>query len=220
VLTQLTIEDVRTAFPRLEPLETECLGELKKEAAEVHLPKGTLMFQPGDGCEGFGLVLGGSVRVSLESAGGRGLVLYRVRRGEICTVTASCVINDTPYPASGVVEEALTAVIVPNALFSRQIERSSVFRGFVLEIFSSRVGHLMELITQVAFNRLDQRLADRLLELGPVVRMSHQELAEELGTSREIVSRILESFSDEGAVSLGRRRIEIARDGLLTRRRG
>jgi CRP/FNR family transcriptional regulator len=146
---------------------------------------------------------------------GRGLVLYRVGPGESCTVTMSCLISNSPYPATGVVETELQAVVVPKAAFNRQMERSRVFRNFVLEIFSARVVHLMELINQVAFNKLDQRLAGRLLELGPVITMSHQELAEELGTKREIVSRILESLADEGAVLLGRRRIEVTRSELL-----
>ena len=117
------------------------------------------------------------------------------------------------------VEEPLTAVAIPREFFSRFVERSGVFQEFVLEIFSSRVNHLMELVHEVAFNKLDQRLASRLLDLGPVVTMSHQELAAELGTSREIVSRILESLADEGAVTLGRRRISLDRPELLKVRR-
>lgn len=211
------IASAKRAFPLLARLEPDRLEDVVRRADEVALPAGAVMFRPGDGCEGFGFVVDGSVRVSLESATGRGLVLYRVRPGESCTVTVSCLIGDVPYPATGVVEEALRAVLLPKTAFLRQVELSSVFRAFVLEIFSSRMVHLMELVNEVAFNRLDQRLAGRLLELGPVIRMSHQELADELGTSREIVSRILESFADGGAVTLGRRRIEVIRDGLLTR---
>ena len=89
------------------------------------------------------------------------------------------------------------------------LEQSPIFRSFVLEIFSGRITHLMELVHEVAFNKLDRRLGRRLLELGPVVNLTHQEMADELGTSREIISRILESFADEGAVSLGRKKIVV-----------
>jgi len=95
------------------------------------------------------------------------------------------------------------------SLFNDLVDGSRVFRQFVLEIFSAKVNHLMVLINEVAFNKLHQRLGARLLELGPVVTMTHQELAGELGTSREIVSRLLQNFADEGLVTLGRKRIAI-----------
>ena len=117
--------------------------------------------------------------------------------------------SDTLFAAQGVAEESVTALAMPRPVFDALFEGSPVFRRFVLEIFSGRITLLMELVNEVAFNKLDRRLGARLLELGPVVSMSHQELAEELGTTREIVSRILESLADAGAVSLGRRRITV-----------
>ena len=112
-------------------------------------------------------------------------------------------------------EDELVAVSIPSALFNDLVEQSPVFRRFVLKIFGTRVNHLMELVNEVAFNKLDQRLASRLLELGPVVTMTHQEIAGELGTSREMVSRLLENFADRGLVSLGRKRIEIVDASLF-----
>jgi CRP/FNR family transcriptional regulator len=220
MLDRNLVDSAREAFELFERLEPETLHQLMNSSLEVRLPAGEVMFRPGDSCEGFGFVVDGSIKVCLSSEGGRELVLYRVTRGESCTVTVSCLISNTSYPATGVVEEPLTAIAIPKAVFHRQLEESRVFRSFVLEIFSSKVGHLMELVCEVAFNKLDQRLATRLLDLGPVVTMSHQELAGELGTSREIISRILESFADEGAVSLGRRRIAVERPDLLENRRG
>ena len=170
---------------------------------------GSWLFRLGDRCEGFGFVLDGSIKVSISSESGREMVLYRVRPGESCTVTVSCLVNDSPYPAEGVAETELEAVSIPRALFGVLVESSQEFRQFVLEIFSSRVNHLMELVNEVAFNKLDRRLASKLLELGPVVTMTHQELAGELGTSREMVSRLLENFADQGLVTLGRKRVEL-----------
>jgi CRP/FNR family transcriptional regulator len=147
-------------------------------------------------------------------------VLYRVRPGESCTVTVSCLVSGSPYPATGLVERDLTALAISRSAFRDLVDRSPVFRRFVLEIFSARMTHLMELVHEVAFNKLDQRLASRLLELGPEVGMSHSELADELGTSRVIVSRILESFADEGLVSLGRRLVSVEDPDRLEGRRG
>ena len=209
------LDRARVAFPVLQRLEPELLDQVQKGGQEVQMPSGSWLFRLGDRCDGFGFVIDGSVKVGVSSESGRDMVLYRVRPGESCTVTVSCLVNNRPYPAEGIAEDELVAASIPRVLFNELVERSPVFRQFVLEIFGTRVSHLMELVNEVAFNKLDQRLASRLLELGPVVSMTHQEIAGELGTSREMVSRLLENFSDQGLVSLGRKRIEIADTSLL-----
>jgi CRP/FNR family transcriptional regulator len=203
------IDRARHAFRLFERLEPEASQLLTSGLAEVRMEAGAMMFRPGDSCDGFGFVVDGAVKVGLVSEHGREIVLYRVQPGETCTVTVSCLVTGSPYPAMGVVERDLTAAAIPRRLFVDLVDRSPVFRQFVLEVFSARVTHLMELVHEVAFNKLDQRLAARLLELGPKVRMSHSELASELGTSRVIVSRLLESFADEGLVTLGRRLVSV-----------
>lgn len=204
-----------SVFEVLAKLAPEHRDVLRSQGRAVEIPAGSFLFRPGDRCEGLGFVVDGCIKVSVLSAGGREMVLYRVRPGESCTVTASCLVSDRPFAAQGVAEETVTALAVPRPVFDAFFESSPVFRRFVLEIFSGRITHLMELVNEVAFNKLDQRLASRLIELGPVVSMSHQQLADELGTSREIVSRILESFADAGGVTLGRRRIAVERPELL-----
>jgi CRP/FNR family transcriptional regulator len=199
----------RGTFEVIDRLEAKFLEQVQAQGEEVQLLDGTCLFRAGDRCEGFGFVLDGTVKVSVLSESGREMVLYRVRPGETCTVTVSCLVNDTPYPANGTVEGPLDAISIPRSLFNDLVDGSRVFRQFVLEIFSAKVNHLMVLINEVAFNKLHQRLGARLLELGPVVTMTHQELAGELGTSREIVSRLLQNFADEGLVTLGRKRIAI-----------
>ena len=213
-------ERARRTFSLLERLEPGAMETLRSGSAEVRLPSGEMLFSPGDVCEGFGFVIDGAVKVGLLSEHGREIVLYRVRPGESCTVTVSCLVSDSPYTAMGMVERDLTALAIPRSAFIDLVECSSVFRQFVLEIFSARVTHLMELVHEVAFNKLDQRLAARLLELGPTIGLSHSELASELGTSRVIVSRILESFADDGLVTLGRRRVSIEDPAALEIRSG
>lgn len=202
-------ERARATFGVLDRLDPELLERVRAGGQEVRLPSESWLFRLGDRCEGFGFVTDGCVKVSISSDSGREMVLYRVRPGESCTVTVSCLVNDRPYPAEGIAEGALEAISIPRALFNDLVEESPVFRRFVLEIFSTRVNSLMELVNEVAFNKLDQRLASRLVELGPVVTMTHQELAGELGTTREMVSRLLENFADRRLVTLGRKRIEI-----------
>jgi CRP/FNR family transcriptional regulator len=207
----------REVFGVLDRLEPEALDHVRLGGEEARMPAGSWLFRLGDRCEGFGFVVDGCVKVSISNEAGREMVLYRVRPGESCTVTVSCLVNNRPYPADGVAEGELEVVTIPRALFNELIERSTVFRRFVLEIFSTRVSSLMELVNEVSFNKLDRRLAARLVELGPVVSMTHQELAAELGTSREMVSRLLENFADQGLVALGRKRIEIEDPDLFER---
>lgn len=217
MLNPESLERARASFPVLGRLEPELVDHVQTGGQEVQMPARSWLFRLGDRCDGFGFVIDGCVRVSISSESGRELVLYRVRPGQSCTVTVSCLVNKRPYPAEGMVEGHLEAISIPRALFNDLVERSPGFRQFVLEIFSTRLNHLMELVNEVAFNKLDQRLASRLLELGPVVSMTHQELAGELGTSREIVSRLLENFADQGLVTLGRKRIAIDDPSLIER---
>ncbi len=220
VATTKLVDDACRFFGVLERLEPEAFELLTARSVEVSLPAGDALFLPGDSCDGFGFLIGGTVKVGLLSEHGREIVLYRVRPGDSCTVTVSCLVTGSSYPAMGMVERDLKALVIPRTIFIDLVDRSPVFRRFVLEIFSARMTLLMELVHEVAFNRLDQRLAARLLELGPKIGMSHSELADELGTSRVIVSRILESFADDGLVALGRRRVTIDDPAGLERRRG
>jgi CRP/FNR family transcriptional regulator len=214
------VNRARRSFPVFDRLEPEASELLTAAVVEVELASGETMFRPGDGCEGFGFVIDGAVKVGLVSEHGREIVLYRVRPGESCTVTVSCLVTGSPYPAQGVVESDLTAALISRTSFIELVDLSPVFRQFVLGIFSTRVTHLMELVHEVAFNKLDRRLASRLLELGPRVGLSHSELAGELGTSRVMVSRILESFADEGLVTLGRRLVTVEDPAKLEARFG
>lgn len=204
-------------FPVLAELDPGHRGAVSSEGAGVQFDGGTTLFDVGQDCEGLGLILGGCVRVSCLSEGGREIVLYRVRPGETCTITVSCLVSDRPFSARGTVEEHTTGLFVPSAVFRRLVRESPAFRDFVLGVFASRIDHLMRLVNEVAFNKVDERIAARLLELGPVLQMTHQDLADEIGSTREMVSRILESFADQGLVTLGRRRIEVLDPETLRR---
>ncbi len=199
----------QTQFPVLGQIADGHSRLVTEHGVSVNAAAGDVLFDVGDEVPGLGLVVSGCVRVSSRSETGRELVLYRVRPGETCTITAGCLVSDSRYPARGTLEEDLSALVLPRTLFRTLLHDSDPFREFVFGIFTSRLGHLMELVSEVAFHKLDVRLARRLLDLGPVIEKSHQELADEVGSTREMVSRILESFADQGMVALGRRRIEI-----------
>lgn len=198
-----------TLFPFFHQLSQRAREDLLTNAPLRSAPAGTVLFTPGTLCEMFPLVVEGVVRVSKVGAKGRDLPLYRVRAGESCVLTTSCLLGEVKYSATGVVEEDLTALAVPQDFFSRFLAEQPAFRGFVFHMFTERMTDLMQVVEEVAFRRLDERLAALLLEQGNPVRLTHQRLADELGSVREMISRLLRGFQDRGWVVLRREQIEI-----------
>jgi CRP/FNR family transcriptional regulator len=200
------------SFPSLAHLDATNRRRLLEGARQVPLPAGTVLFREGELCENFLLVVDGVVRVQKVSENGREIVLYRVETGESCILTTSCLIGAERYTASGVVESEVRGVVVPQGLFHELLGTSKVFRSFVFDSFAVRLADLLVLIEEVAFGRIDTRLAQTLLDKaggeGRVVA-THQELAVELGTAREVVSRQLKDFERRGWVSLSRGRVDL-----------
>lgn len=174
-------------------------------------PAGATLFSPGSACQGFVLVLSGRVRVDMTGRGGRSLTLYRVGAAETCVQTTLCMLGASAYSAEGVAETDLDFVMTPPALFEQAMAESDVFRRFVFARFAARLAEMMRLLETIAFVRVDARLAAAMTARagGGVVAATHQQLAEEVGTAREVVSRQLESFRRDGLVALQRGRIEI-----------
>jgi CRP/FNR family transcriptional regulator len=206
------------AFPALKDIQDPKWRALMAQAQEVILPPGTSVFHSGDACRHYLFVLDGSVRVAKIAENGREIVLYRVGRGETCLLTTTCLIAREQYPAEGVTETEVRAVALPDKVFHEALATSAEFRAFVFAAFGARLTELMLLVEAVTFGRGDARLARRLLESadasGEVVA-THQELAAELGTAREVVSRFLKEFEHRGLVRLARGHLVIAdRAGL------
>ena len=183
-------------------------GVLAEHARPVDIPAGTGLFDEGAPCQGFPLVLEGEVRVARGSTQGRALELYRVSPGEVCVVSAACLFGAHSLQAHGVTTAATRLLLVSPTGFDRWCVHEP-FRRFVFGVFAERLADLMGLVEAVAFQRLDQRLAHALLGRGAVVTVTHQALADELGTVREIVTRLLRRFERAGWLRLGRERIDI-----------
>lgn len=198
----------RLAYPAFDQLPEPVRTRVLEGARRVRLAAGARVFAAGDPCTAFPLVLAGRIGVSRASADGRELLLYRVGPGEGCIVTSSCLLGEVPYPAEGIAEEDTELVLLPRAAFV-ELLAAEPFRRFVFGLFAERLAALTELVDAVAFRRLDARLAERLLAGPPVHETTHQALAAELGTVREIVSRTLKSFEERGLVRLGRGRVEV-----------
>jgi CRP/FNR family transcriptional regulator, anaerobic regulatory protein len=196
-------------YPTLDGLDpTEREQVLALDARQVAVAGGTLLFQQGAPCQGFPMVLSGAIRVARGAPGGRSLELYRVTPGELCVVSTACLFGQAALSAHGHATEPTEMVMLSPSGFERWVKQPT-FRRFVFGIFADRLSELMALAEAVAFQRLDQRLAQALLGRGAVVQITHQALADELGTVREIVTRLLKRFERAGWVALRRERIEL-----------
>ncbi|MGB8250895.1 MAG: Crp/Fnr family transcriptional regulator, partial [Azonexus sp.] len=143
-------------------------------------------------------------------ASGRELMLYRVTPGGSCIITSSCLLGHSDYNARGIAESPLSLLLMPASVFGQLMLDHTPFRDFVFHLFAERIGELMQLVEEVAFARLDQRLAKLLVARNDAtLNITHQQLADELGSVREIVSRLLKGFAAQGLVSLGREQLTI-----------
>ncbi|MCK6405390.1 MAG: Crp/Fnr family transcriptional regulator [Rhodocyclaceae bacterium] len=202
-------------YPTLADMSPTALAGLLRPEACMHLPAGTQIFAERQDCRGFPLVVRGSIKVVKRTANGREMLLYRVEPGDSCIISSSCLLGHTPYSARGEAETEVDLLVLPTDLFERLLAENRAFRDFVFHLFAERIAELMQLVEEVAFQRLDQRLARLLLARGDDIQTTHQALADELGSVREIVSRLLKGFAAQGLIVLGREQIRILdRTGL------
>lgn len=211
------MESWTSLFPALAGAPAPLLAQIAALPV-LHLPAGTVVFDEGAVCAGFPLLLSGAIRVDKYAANGRALHLYRVLPGESCVITQSCLLGRQRYGARGRADCDLALKVLPIALFEALIAAHPTFREFVFALFGERFSELMALIDEVAFKRLDQRLAGLLVERGPLLRCTHQALADDLASVREIVTRLLRQFADEGLVELAREQIRVLDPAQLAQR--
>jgi CRP/FNR family transcriptional regulator, anaerobic regulatory protein len=207
------------------PFFTDAPSELRREfmeaAAVVHLQPGDHFLREGDSCAHFAIVVSGRMRVFKLSESGHEITLYHVGPGEACPLNVSCILSDRPVPAMARIEDAVEAVVVPAATFRAWIAEHESLRTFIFQMFFTRLTEVMSLVEEVAFKRMDQRLARKLADLlvedgasRGSVEITHADIAADLGTAREVVSRLLKEFERLGAITLSRGRI-LLRDGAM-----
>ncbi|MCB1772646.1 MAG: Crp/Fnr family transcriptional regulator [Gammaproteobacteria bacterium] len=195
----------------------DSLGDLPIDARQLitenavlaRVPGKTALFDCGDTCNSLALVVSGSVRVFTRSPAGREISLYRVNRDELCILTLSCLLGGDVYPAAGVTEDDVVAIVLPAPLFHRLVDEQRSFRTAVFHLFAQRLAGFMQLIDEITFRKLDRRLAAYLAQRAPELDESHQQIADELGSVREVVSRLLKQFEDRRWISISRRKIEV-----------
>lgn len=210
----------RDKFPGLSGLSEKVSTLLDARAKFIALDQGTVIFGPGNPAENLLLLVSGTVRVQQLSEGGREIVLYRVHAGESCVLTTACLLAFEDYSAEGIAETDIEAILIPRDTFDEMMATSKDFRAFVFEAYSKRITDLFLVIEEIAFKRMDIRVAQKLLELqdaDAILHLTHQQLATELGTAREVISRQLKEFERRGWLSLSRGTIELCDAAAIER---
>jgi CRP/FNR family transcriptional regulator, anaerobic regulatory protein len=197
-------------FPELLELEPHAKALLVQYARIVEAPVGTVGYREGGACGAYVMRLAGLSRVYKMSASGREILLYRVTAGETCVITTTCLLGGSNYPASTIVEQAIRDVIIPAPAFNQLMVDSAVFRRYVMKNYGALITDLILLLDEVAFHTLDARLAKLLIDSGAnSISRTHQQIADELGTAREVVSRQLKRFEQKGWIAMGRGQVEV-----------
>jgi len=205
-------ERISRTLPLVRSAEPELVREFRQKAYFAHVPAGKDIMVEGDQVDGIALLISGVVRVYRIGETGREITLYRFGQGESCILTATAILNSQAFPAIATVERDAEAIMVPSATFTDWVRRFDKWREFVFDLLSQRIVSMMETVDQVAFQRMDRRIALLLLErrqAGNPIPITHQEIANELGSSREVVSRLLEDLAEKDLIHLSRGAIEV-----------
>jgi CRP/FNR family transcriptional regulator, anaerobic regulatory protein len=206
------LDRLKQALPALQHAEPPLVREFVGAAWIVNIPAGRDVFVEGDQVDAIALLISGVVRVYKVGETGREITLYRFGLGESCILTANAILSQQSFPAIATVEQAAEAVMIPAASLRDWVRRYDLWRGFVFDLLSQRLSNVMALVDEVAFRRLDVRVAALLLERSQAhnpLHITHQEIAAELGSSREVISRLLEDFAGRGLIRSTRGAIEV-----------
>ncbi len=205
--------DWKELFPLLEQQSPTIANSLQV----ISLPANTVAFHQGDNCDNYLLVLDGSIKVLARSESGREIVLYRVKRGGSCVLTTSCLLGHSRYPAEGITETPVRALAIPAKAFHHGLTESESFRTFIFNTYGQRLTEVISLVESISFEHINRRLARYLLSQPDqkILHVTHQIIATELGSAREVISRQLKHFEQNGWIEQQRGEIKLLKPDAL-----
>lgn len=193
-------------------LQQKNFEHIVKLSQQITVPASSTVFRQGDACENYLMVIEGSVKVFSRAENGREIILYRVKDGESCTLTTACLFGRNLYPAEGITETEVSALMIPRDVFNQGLADSEAFRKMIFDQYAKRLSDVISLVESLSFSRIDIRLANLLIQLSETsdtIEATHQVIATELGSAREVISRHLKEFEHKGFISLQRGSITI-----------
>ncbi len=202
----------RQFLPRLEKSADDMVCQLFDASMVISLDEDQTVFYKGDDCNNYLIILDGQVKVFSRAENGREILLYRLFSGDSCVLTTSCLFSNKNYPAEGKTETAVTALAIPATQFNSALQQSATFREITFSAFSSHLSDLITLVEEVAFGKIDSRLAKHLLQQcgkDNTLTSTHQKIATDLGSAREVISRQLKELETKGYLIINRGNIKI-----------
>lgn len=209
-MEKIKSSNAHSIFPFFEDISTESSDSLFLRKT---IPKGTVIFNEGDQCGGVAFVLNGSIRVSKVAKNGRKVILYSLGSGDCCILTIASVLSNISYPATATVEKDAEVILLPVQQFKMLMATNVELQQFIYKLISTRFLEIMTLIDDIIFRRIDERLIEFLLKKahkdGDIIEMTHEELSIQLGTAREVISRIMKGLERDGCVQLSRGKVRV-----------
>jgi CRP/FNR family transcriptional regulator, anaerobic regulatory protein len=212
MINQNQVQRISLALPILQQANAQLVREFQQAAFLTKIPRGRDVFLEGSQVDAIALLISGVVRVYKIGETGREITLYRFGNGQSCILTANAILSQKTFPAIATVEKEAEAVMIPADTFRDWVVRYDLWREFVFDLLSQRLSTVMAVVDEIAFRRMDARIASLLIAhvgMQNPIRITHQEIASELGSSREVISRLLEDFSERGLIRSGRGEIEV-----------
>jgi len=210
--SKLMIIDWLEGFPDLAQLDEPTLNLLTSAAQKREFSAGSLIYQENQTCDQYLLIVNGMLRVYKASEDGSEFVLARMKGGNPCGLTTSSLLLNKTCLANCLAESPAETVLIPKSVFNEAMGHSENFRRYVFESLHMGMSRLVEMVGDVIFTQLDHRLASKLIEMADddsTINATHDTIATELGTAREVVSRLLKEFERNGWVKLNRKRIQV-----------
>jgi len=212
------LQSLLSLFPSLRGLEHSLYDELACSLEWRHASRGSRLFAAGDPCSAFPLLLAGEIQVIRSAPDGHEIEMYRVRPGESCIVSTSCLLGGARYPARGEAVSEVRVAAMPHELFDTLIAAHLPFRRYVFGLFAERLALMMQRVEELAFHSLGRRIAAVMLAADAgVLEITHERLAAQIGASREAVSRALKRLEGAGCIALARGRIRVTDGERLAR---
>ena len=212
-MNKAIVKTIASLFPFWENLDSESQTDFLTQVQYISLSSGQFVCLEGDVCNHLPLIISGRVRVYKIGENAREITLYHLEQGDSCIMTASCIISQKVFPAFAIAETQVEGVIIPANRLRQWVAHNSTWQGYIFGLLSQRLANIIEIVEEVAFRRLDCRIASYLLNNANVqrktIQITHEAIAQELGSSREVVSRILKTFEKQGLLSLSRGKIEL-----------
>jgi CRP/FNR family transcriptional regulator len=208
-LFQFVEKELELAYPSLTNSKDTSWQNIVNQANVISLPAGISLLQPDTPCVQFMLLLNGSVRIYQRTPNDREATLYRIHGGDLCVLSINGLMQKKDFGAYAKTETIITALTFPRELFMEAMANSAEFREFILLNLTARFNDVLKLTQEIVFENLDTRLICLLVRLSRknennTLRITHQKLARELGSSREVISRLLKGIEKQGCIKLGR----------------